>query len=442
MDFNPFDKEFEEIELGDLNKLIDQEVSEGWYVEFKEDFPSTKKIGRSVAAFANSDGGWLIIGIKTGRHNNKAETLVGFNISDNDKPIDRIRDIVKNHVIPIPYFKTKFIRLDSGKGVLLVLIRSGDEAPYLTKEGKIYRRVGEGSDPVPESDRYAIQKLFDRSAALKEQISHFCNNEFILPKSDKNISFLEAYFYNIPIDSFLFRDFTSPIFVEKLKDIFSAPIPFIEDSPLSMNFTITNLSSSSGSYILRTVMNNDEAITVRLMIEIYDNGHFKFILPLPQYSDYIGLNTEYENSQHLKSFAEIMHHYRMLRVFDGYNLIVVYVTILNQYIKLLKSYQFDGDLRGRLRLTNLWRSLVYLNSNEYIDFIKTYGLPICLKDEIEMPPYYDKMGFKFDINQDSGISHLGSIIEALGFPRAFISVSILRDFFKHMINKSSNPIND
>jgi hypothetical protein len=443
MKFNPFEKDFEEIDLRDLDKLIDQEVSEGWYVEFKEDFPSAKKIGRSVAAFANSDGGWLIIGIKSNKQTNKAEVIAGINLSDNDNPVDRIRDIIKNHVIPIPYFKSKLIKLDNEQGVLVIFIRSGDEAPYLTKEGKIYRRIGEGSDPIPESDRYTIQKLFERSLVLKDHISNFCNNEFILPKSDENLSFLEAYFYCTPIDSFNFNDFISREFAEELKDIFSNPVPFIEiedHDPINIttNFVISNLSSSHYSYILRSITNKDEAITIRNMVEIYCNGNLKLFFALPQFDNYLYLHKEYPNSQHLSSFAKIMQHYRMLRVIDGYNLFITYITLINHYKKLLKSYKFDSTLRGRIRLTNLWRSIIFIDSIEYIDFIEKYGPPICLKDEMEIPPNYERMGFKFDIYQDSTFIHIWWIFEALGFPIAFMSGSII-DLFEHMANKSIKP---
>ena len=54
--------------------------------------------------------------------------------------------------------------------MILVYIDKGYKTPYLTNDGRIYRRVGEGSDPVPETDRYTMQKLFERSSILKEEL--------------------------------------------------------------------------------------------------------------------------------------------------------------------------------------------------------------------------------------------------------------------------------
>jgi hypothetical protein len=61
-DYNPFNKDISQLEEDDLNKLIDK-VSEGWFVEYKGDFQNSKKISHSIASFANSDGGWYIVGI-------------------------------------------------------------------------------------------------------------------------------------------------------------------------------------------------------------------------------------------------------------------------------------------------------------------------------------------------------------------------------------------
>lgn len=46
---------------GDLKNLI--QTGEGTYLEFKRTIPSVKKIAREIAAFANSKGGTILIGV-------------------------------------------------------------------------------------------------------------------------------------------------------------------------------------------------------------------------------------------------------------------------------------------------------------------------------------------------------------------------------------------
>lgn len=38
-EYNPFDKDLENLDEQELQKLIDNSISEGWYVEFKSDIP-------------------------------------------------------------------------------------------------------------------------------------------------------------------------------------------------------------------------------------------------------------------------------------------------------------------------------------------------------------------------------------------------------------------
>ena len=65
MPFNPFTKEIHEpLAIDDLSELITRKVAEGLYVEYKSTFQSNEKTARSIASFANSYGGWYIVGIE------------------------------------------------------------------------------------------------------------------------------------------------------------------------------------------------------------------------------------------------------------------------------------------------------------------------------------------------------------------------------------------
>ena len=63
MPYNPFDKAIRDLTAGDLDRLIDNEVTEGYGIEYKGDFPENKKVGRSIASLANAYGGWYFIGV-------------------------------------------------------------------------------------------------------------------------------------------------------------------------------------------------------------------------------------------------------------------------------------------------------------------------------------------------------------------------------------------
>src|SRR5690348_14200117 len=62
VDFNPLAKPFDSIDLRDIERL--RNVPEGWYVEYKSQPILARDAAKSLAAFANHFGGWLIFGVQ------------------------------------------------------------------------------------------------------------------------------------------------------------------------------------------------------------------------------------------------------------------------------------------------------------------------------------------------------------------------------------------
>jgi hypothetical protein len=95
---NPFDKPLgHRLDAGDLQQLVAREVSEGFYVEYTRELPAPGKIARSLASFANTYGGWDIVGVTTDRHN-VSTGAPGFALSACPDPIRVLRDAAKTHI--------------------------------------------------------------------------------------------------------------------------------------------------------------------------------------------------------------------------------------------------------------------------------------------------------------------------------------------------------
>jgi predicted HTH transcriptional regulator len=171
---NPFDKHVDELKAADLQKLLEQSVAEGYYVEYKGDtFPGNPKIGHSVASFANTYGGWYIIGVKTDTHN-VANDICGFDLTAYPDPISKVREIAKSHIDPVPIFYPRVIEIGSNRAVLVVQIPSEQETPFISKDGRIYRRLHDSSDPVAESNRYAVDRLVEEGRKSADRFSEIC----------------------------------------------------------------------------------------------------------------------------------------------------------------------------------------------------------------------------------------------------------------------------
>jgi predicted HTH transcriptional regulator len=58
--FQPFNTPIDALRVEHLEQLRD--VSEGWHVEYTRAPIPAKNIGKSLSAFANHFGGWLVFG--------------------------------------------------------------------------------------------------------------------------------------------------------------------------------------------------------------------------------------------------------------------------------------------------------------------------------------------------------------------------------------------
>lgn len=65
---NIFGKKISEVEYGDIKKLVDSKTPESTYLDYKKEMQFTQgakeELGRDVSAFANSEGGTLILGVE------------------------------------------------------------------------------------------------------------------------------------------------------------------------------------------------------------------------------------------------------------------------------------------------------------------------------------------------------------------------------------------
>lgn len=104
---------------------------EGEQTEFKEQLPhGDDKFLRVVAAFANGEGGMIIIGVVDSTGQIKGLTC------DLDDLGNRINQMIRARVIPEPKIKIETCEIE-GRKLLVVIVEKGEERPY-----------GVGSDPT------------------------------------------------------------------------------------------------------------------------------------------------------------------------------------------------------------------------------------------------------------------------------------------------------
>ena len=180
--FSPFrDKEGRPKSLPDVNwedlaQLAD--MDEGYVLEFKqENSPSVRrKIPKIIASFANSRGGWIVIGITD---DTKQIAPIPRPQADFSQTVG---ELCRRHISPAPSFDARFIvdPANDRQGVALIQVAEGDFPPYVA-DGVVEIREGSTSGPATGG---ALVELYDKTNRRHSEVTEFCHRTVYYPGVD------------------------------------------------------------------------------------------------------------------------------------------------------------------------------------------------------------------------------------------------------------------
>jgi hypothetical protein len=127
-------------DLGDaeLRALIEA----GETVAERKARPPDDGMGPTVAAFANSGGGWVLLGVA----NDGA--IVGFTVPGKAEAQDWLRDKLRTAVDPLSPFASRTMTLD-GHEIVVIRVDASAQTPHLLKAtGAVYIREHGGRQPI------------------------------------------------------------------------------------------------------------------------------------------------------------------------------------------------------------------------------------------------------------------------------------------------------
>lgn len=159
---------------------------ENEYIDYKENFAflemdkgkernaKISEFKSDVCAFANTEGGYLIFGIRD--ENGCANEIVGIDISDDNTDkfeLDRRNNL--NGIYPrIPYVKFNFVKLQNGKYIVVVFVKHDSFAPYTHIENEksyvMYKRSGNGKKIMSYTE---LKNMFNQSLSLDKEIYNY-----------------------------------------------------------------------------------------------------------------------------------------------------------------------------------------------------------------------------------------------------------------------------
>lgn len=211
-------------ELEELQVLIDNsDYRENEYLEYKESFKVDKceknekpkaiaELRNDVCAFANADGGYIIFGIKEDGKG-VVQELTGIDIAENNT--DKFELNLKTYLQAIsprpPAFKTNFVKLESGKYIVIIFVQHDFFAPYIhlveEKNYRIYKRVNSSKEVIKYAE---LKKMFTQSLSIEKEIEHFRNNQIAFYKT-RTKGFPFFLLHLIP-DTFLDSSYDKPYY--------------------------------------------------------------------------------------------------------------------------------------------------------------------------------------------------------------------------------------
>lgn len=382
--FNPFNKNLEKIVPDDLAVL--RNVAEGWYIEYKGQLVSLKSIGKSISAFANHYGGWLFYGIEEANDGSKtAGNFPGLDQSEVASLIEQIRNAVKDVINPSPYYEYKIltgpstqIGLPDNKSVVLVLIPSGPNAPYIHSDGRIYRRVADSSDPKQETDRFILDQLWQRGQNSQAKLASFLQTKLTLSKGEDEVSYFELFLLPDPLGASGQRsNLTFDQFVELMTDTATPGVSILCD----------NIYTMADGFIGRQISTNDPYNLVSTWRH-YRNGFSVVSSPFSStLIDGISDGGWLYGYKHEIAFLKLIRDRRHSSSYllDINQLLLVVMGTINQQRLLMEYGGIKGPLYAKAVFRNIWRRIPFLDTERYIRLVSKLGFPIIQFTDIFAP---------------------------------------------------------
>ena len=255
--------------------LNNPDYRENRYLDYKRTFSflevdkskAPEKISEfrnDVCAFANAEGGYLIYGITD--KDGMASSIIGVDIDNPDKFENDLRNKLTPIMPKVPPVQFHFVRLASGKYLVVMFIDHDYYAPYLhledQKNYKIYKRDGNGKVTMGYME---LKNMFVQSRVLESEILEFRKRR-IEYYMDQGIE--QFLLYHIIPESFL--DVRKKLFlIEKQKNISFAAV-----------FSEAGIDTRSIPCVdgLRYANTYGDAKAI-----LYNTGVVEFLLPLKLY---------------------------------------------------------------------------------------------------------------------------------------------------------------
>ena len=161
--YSVFQVEWAHLGVEDIRAFFDTAGDEGLTWEAKAGKIDTRSIGEAVCGFANSVGGFLVLGVEGGK--GESWTLPGVSLPDSE-PLAWASRVITDRTRPTPKFDVKAWSKDGGRHVVVIRVEPTPVPPCLTVDGLAFERVT--SQTIKIKDPAVLADLLRRGEAARE----------------------------------------------------------------------------------------------------------------------------------------------------------------------------------------------------------------------------------------------------------------------------------
>ena len=410
--YTPFNKSLEDLETADLATLKD--VSEGWYVEYKQKLTDGKSIAKSLSALANTYGGWLFYGVKEeSKHNSVADEFPGIPTIQIDAAQQTIRSAAAKHMNPSCHFEIKIlngpctaINLDADHAIICVTVPQSIEAPHIHESGRIYRRVADASDPVPETDRYMVDKLFQRSQKKIDYYKRWHDKDPEFSKAESKSPYIR-----IMIEPNLW-DLPRPPFHLTTEVLRSTLNP---KTPRKCVVPFDTVYSRSGGFIARQCINNDPNGST-LTWDVGNDLSGDVLVPLNSKQDRLeGIGKFLSHYEQTKTFLAALEKFRFEHpyIIDLNHIFNMLMSVIETQQALQKLAGWPTEFNIKFKILNAWRTIPFVDTKYFVDYMSENGIPMLLSETATAPMGTTPDSFILINNIDTETEEMNLIRQAI-----------------------------
>ena len=377
--YSPFQKPIVNLQANDLVSL--RHIDESWHVEYKRQLIEAKKLAKAMAAFANTYGGWLFIGVEEPGADEPTR-CPGILAAEVEGALHRLRNTAAANVNPIPFFRSTVLPgpctemgLGEGRAVIAIEIPRSITAPHVHRDGRIYVRVDDGSE-VPESDRFVLDQLWRRGEPTRQSVRRWLEQDPAFDDSEAMSPYIRVL---LCVDPWGQNGLHLPMTLPELRKTLSK----------EAKVTFDVFSPTNDGFLVRQVGTNPPR-QHGLMWRIRRDLSADLLVPLPMYqpNSIAQVLQSLDGYRYQNQFTALLEQQRHEdpQIVDLNFLFVILRGIFAHYRRLLASVGADKSFYFKARILNTERLLPFVDVEAVVEQFRQSGVQWCLMKLLRFLP--------------------------------------------------------